>query len=203
HRAAAQGLGDHRRQPDAEPGGLAGLPEQPPGEPGSMSTARLALALAVVGCGGTSAGPDAAPRADATPPPAPRFIGDPTLTPNEVVPLAPQLAFRTDVPTRARVDIDDGTRASSLELAGMTAGHEHPILGLKPARTYRLTLHATSAEGASATAPPLTFTTDPLPENFPPIRVTVRTPERMEPGVTIASVFPRRAEGTGPLRSWL
>ena len=154
----------------------------------------LACLLVVAGCGGESAGiPDAAP------PRPPEFVIQPSLTANEIVPLAPRLTFTTDVPTQARVELGDGV---TVELPGYAAAHDVPLLGLKPGRSYRVTVKAHTSD-ASASAAPIDFTTDALPENFPPIRVTVSDRARMEPGVTIASVFPRRAEETGPLRSWL
>jgi len=64
----------------------------------------------MAGCGGASDVRDALDAgatqvADAAPP---RFVEAPTLSPNENVPLAPRLTFETDVPTRARVDLQDG-----------------------------------------------------------------------------------------------
>ncbi len=60
-----------------------------------------------------------------------------------------------------------------------------PILGMRPGRTHRIVVVVTNENGVSASSEPLELTTDPLPDDFPPIEVSVSRPDLMELGVTL------------------
>ena len=72
-----------------------------------------------------------------------------------------------------------------------------PVVGLKPARLYRLDVSLIDAQGQRFAAKPLTVQTPALPISsldFPPLRVNRAQRGRMEPGLTLLSVR-RRALG--------
>ena len=108
------------------------------------------------------------------------------LTPSEAVPLAAQVRFQTDRPTRVGLEFDDGERRWSVD-TGVPVGTYHvvPILGMRPDRTHTVRVVATDEDGGTVMWPPLEITTEPLPDDFPPIEVRVSQPDRMEPGVTM------------------
>ena len=56
---------------------------------------------------------------------------------------------------------------------------------MRPGRTHRIVVVVTDEDGVSASSEPLEVTTDPLPDDFPPIEVRVSRPALMEPGVTM------------------
>ena len=106
--------------------------------------------------------------------------------PSEVVPLAAQVTFTTSRPTTVGLALDDGERTWVVD-TGQPAGTNHvvPILGMRPDRTHRVHLIVTDEHGRSSTSTAFDVTTDPLPDDFPPIDVRVSNPDRMEPGVTL------------------
>ena len=72
-----------------------------------------------------------------------------------------------------------------------------PVVGLKPARSYRLEVSLIDAQGQRFSAKPLTAKTPALPISsldFPTLRVNRAQRDRMEPGLTLLSVR-RRALG--------
>ena len=72
-----------------------------------------------------------------------------------------------------------------------------PVVGLKPARSYRLEVSLIDAQGQRFAAKPLTVQTPAPPISsldFPPLRVNRAQRDRMEPGLTLLSVR-RRALG--------
>jgi hypothetical protein len=65
-------------------------------------------------------------------------------------------------------------------------------LGFKAGRAHSVTLTLQGDDGAMAQYPDvLAFSTDPLPADFPPLRIDVAEPEAMEPGLTLFAVRPR------------
>ena len=126
----------------------------------------------------------------ATGPPAPRFVEGPTIENNpNPVPLAAVVRLRTDVPTRARIEIGDGRTVAFRQLA---TSHVLPVLGLQPGTTYSIKVSISNERGVEVEAPAaLPFTTVPLPGDFPPITATVVQPDKVEPGVVVFS--PARA----------
>ena len=62
------------------------------------------------------------------------------------------------------------------------------VLGLGADRSHAITVIAEDAAGARSESEPLSYATPALPDELPNLRVTVREPERMEPGVTLFNV---------------
>jgi hypothetical protein len=116
------------------------------------------------------------------------FVVEPTLVGNDnpAVPQAAILSYETDVPATAEVTVSGGDEEWTLSIASSTDVTK-PIVGLKPDTEYEVTLSVTA--GANVlTAGPLTWTSPPLPDDFPPLATTISDPESMEPGMTMFTV---------------
>ena len=73
--------------------------------------------------------------------------------------------------------------------------HSVPLFGFKPGRAYDVTVTLTDLAGNTLEPGTLSFTTDPLPENFPPLDVLVSDPDNMEPGFSLLLVRNRIGVG--------
>ena len=138
---------------------------------------------------------------DTTPP---AIVSDPTVTmaPNPDTPLAGLLELETDEPTRVTVIISEDTATNSLETRAefdsmmiefdeLQREHSLPLLGFTPDNAFSVEILVSDKEGNQTIFPELlTVTTDPLPDDFPPIEVT-SNPEKMEPGVTLFDIGAR------------
>ena len=156
----------------------------------AVGCAGLALGIATI-AGAAEAQPDRRPpaieRVEIVEPPRPE------------APLGARVAIATDEPARLAIEIADGGRLERRELdGGYRTAHVVPLTGLRPGRTHAVTFTATDAAGNRAEAPPLTIETEPLPDDFPPLAVTVSRPERMEPGATLFNVYRWGEEGRDP-----
>ncbi len=121
----------------------------------------------------------------------PELLSGPTLTldPNGVTPLAALLELETDVATRIRLTLDDGTTARRLELPGSGTTHALPVLGLRPATSYTVEVEISTLDGVSRTlGAPLSVRTDPLPADFPQLETRVLVPGEIEPGFLLFQV---------------
>lgn len=159
----------------------------------------VTVALLIVGCGGSnSAGPS--------------FSGEPELTvgPNPEVPLVAVVSAETDEPAVIELTIDDGD-VERVVVPNPTPGTEHevPVLGLRPDHAYTIRVAALE-EGAGPTDADsaaelieLTFTTPPLPDDFPPITVTKATAEPGDPSTTLFNISLLDPEDPLGARSWL
>ncbi len=120
----------------------------------------------------------------ASPPEIEDFELDPR--PNDRVPLAAQITFRTNRPTTVALEFDDGERRWTVDIGGgATTNHVVPILGMRPDRTHVVRAVVTGENGVTNASEPFEVTTDPLPDDFPPLDVRVSLPDRMEPGITM------------------
>ncbi len=127
----------------------------------------------------------------------PQFIAEPRVAanPNPQAPLAAVLTFAADRPVATTIRVSDGTHAWELRYdASHDPAEGLPVVGMRPERRHEIRVRIEDEAGRSAEAPaPLEFTTPALPSDpneFPPVRITVRKPEKMEPGWTIFN--PRR-----------
>ena len=113
------------------------------------------------------------------------FVGEPTFTGNEnpAVPQAGILRLTTDVEATVSVEVSGGDETWTLDLPAARS-FTKPILGLKPATTYTLSLSVTAGDN-TLTAGPLEWTAPPLPANFIPLQLVTSDPSRMEPGMTM------------------
>ncbi len=118
------------------------------------------------------------------------FVVEPTLVGNDnpAVPLAARLRFETDVEASAEVTVSGGDEEWTLFLAKWTTV-DKPIVEVKPDTEYEVKLSVTAGTNV-LTFGPLTWTSPPLPDDFPPLATTVKDPEAMEPGMTRMSVRP-------------
>jgi hypothetical protein len=126
-------------------------------------------------------------------PPTPGFTEAPALEldPNLTTPLAALLTLATDIPTRLEVTISDSSHSHVITFNEFETSHSHPVLGLKPDRTYSVSVTAVSRQDARITfAEKLELATDPLPEGFPQIVTETSKPDAMEPGYTVFDVIP-------------
>jgi hypothetical protein len=115
-----------------------------------------------------------------------------TLDPNGKTPLAGVIHLTTDVPARVTLALSDGKQKRVVEFAEFQTDFSLPLLGLKPDKSYSVKLSVTDEKDQqSAVTPVLEVRTDPLPDDFPEIRLIVSEPERMEPGYTMTSRFIR------------
>ena len=137
---------------------------------------------------------------------SPEFESDPevTMAPNESTPLAALLELETDEPTSVRVTISENTASASTQARGvfnamtiefdaLEQRHSLPLLGFFPGRTFSIEVAVTDRAGNETVfGQPIVVSTDPLPEDFPPLDI-VSSPEKMEPGVTLFDIGARGA----------
>jgi hypothetical protein len=127
------------------------------------------------------------------------FRHKPSVVPNPdpAAPLALVLAVDVSVPGALELFAENEGKSQCYRWQLESGAHSLPVVGLKPARPYRLELSLTDAQGQRFSAEPLTVQTPALPMNsldFPPLRVHRAERARMEPGLTLLSVR-RRALG--------
>ena len=128
------GLSGHRRQA-RPPVAVKAAKES------GASMHRVLLAVLVV-IGALNAG------CRASPPEIEDFDLDPR--PNDRVPLAAQIAFRTNRPTTVALEFDDGERSWTVEIGGgATTNHVVPILGMRPDRTHVVRAVVTGEHGGT------------------------------------------------------
>ncbi len=141
------------------------------------------LVLQLTGCGADTS--------------SPKFIRAPEVVknPNASAPLAAVLRFSASEPVRTFVTISDGSHERQVTFPDTLAPSDGlPLIGLRPGRDHQIYVTIEDTRGNRTTASqPLTYRTPPLPEGpaeFPAIEVTVRKPDKMEPGYTLLN--PRR-----------
>lgn len=122
----------------------------------------------------------------------PRFIAGPTIAqnPQQAVPLAAIVTFKTDVAVAARLEVSDGTNSREVAFTETATDFALPVLGLAPQGTYAIKVTISDQQGNEVTAPDaLSFTAGPLPADFPPLTVTVNEPGKVEPGILVFTPF--------------
>jgi arylsulfate sulfotransferase len=120
-----------------------------------------------------------------------------TLNPSGKTPLAGVVHLDTDIPARVTIRISDGNERRTIEFAEFRTDFSLPLLGLKPDKQYTIEITLTDQNSQQLiVAPALKATTDPLPEDFPDIKVLVSEPVLMEPGYTMMARFIRAGGDT-------
>jgi len=115
-----------------------------------------------------------------------------TLNPNGNTPLAGVIHINTDLPARVTLKVKDGKKSRSIEFAEFKTDFSLPLLGLKPDKTYTINVILTDQNNQQKIlAPALKAVTNPLPDDFPDIKVLVSKPALMEPGYTMMARFVR------------
>ncbi len=111
---------------------------------------------------------------------------DIVVNPSGNAPLAAVMKFQTDMPAvPTRVDIEGGTNSDLKHSDKFATEHEVLVLGLKPGKTQTVTIGLVNETGQTGATQPVSVTTSPLPDYFPPLEITVRKPEKMEPGYSL------------------
>ena len=104
--------------------------------------------------------------------------------------LAAVLRFESPDPTRASVRVVGPDHRFTIREDRKTQQHEIAVVGMRPERSYELTV-----ELESAAADAVSFTTGSLPEDLPVLEYS-GSPKRMAPGWTLFSLG--RREGIDP-----
>jgi len=115
------------------------------------------------------------------------FVQAPAIAANLQAPLAFTLTVGTNLNAKISVRLDDGQgHAFSIAFPAQQKNHTVNLLGLRPDRTYSVTVTAKTIDGIVKTADnALQVTTGPLPADFPDITLLLADTARMEPGVTL------------------
>jgi len=117
------------------------------------------------------------------------ILSGPSFTMAANAPLAGVLTLTTDVPSRVSVSVNDGTQTWERAFYDYGLTHSTPLLGFKPDRAGEITVRVYDRYRNVATAAPLTFTTSPLPLDFPKLTLLESKPEKMEPGYTLCRII--------------
>ncbi len=126
----------------------------------------------------------------------------------QVSPIGDQgirVVFTTSEPAHGSLVVEDLSDSSSFEkdgAPGLNLDHTIQVLGLKPARAFKLTVTAKSEKGL-ATVATLTHKTGPPPPNMPPIAVTASLPALKDSGLVLAGLMAWTGMGTDPSMSML
>lgn len=124
--------------------------------------------------------------------PVPQVLEGPviTLNDNDKVPLAAVGTLMTDIPAVVRITIAAGEEIRIAEVPGEPAvEHRFPVLGLFPGLQNNISVEVRSPDGPWAVAgTAVTLDAPALPDDLPPLDVTLNMPERREPGWTLLNI---------------
>lgn len=117
------------------------------------------------------------------------FVIQPRLEPNknDSAPLAAMLTLETNVSTSGTVQLSGGGESWSVRLDNASV-HNKALLGFKPDTDYRVTV-TVAAGNTELSAPPLTWHTPALPNDFPHLVFVKSDPARMASGMTMFDVI--------------
>ena len=107
-------------------------------------------------------------------------------------PLAAVLSFQTSEPVTWALMVAEAVDERAWTLAvdqPAAAVHVVPVLGLRPGRSYQMTLEVTDGAGNLTTGDLLDWQTDPLPEGFPRVTVLEGPAEDLPPGLTLLNLI--------------
>ena len=125
-------------------------------------------------------------------------IENPYLIMNPENILRGTLFFNTDKPTKALTVLSSDKHTITVHSTqGLTNRHQIEILGLHAQEQYTITISVVDDMGNTTYDHSLQLETLALPEDFPPLQITLKDPERMQPGITFFDV--RRSL---PARNW-
>ncbi len=142
----------------------------------------VALAFIAAGCSGDDSQENEAKGSSA----AGDLITSAEVRPGPNSVLSAELEIETASDSAIEVTVDGpGDSAVAGSPDGETANATVPVLGMRANETYEIEVTATSTDGDETESLDLTFHTGSLPEDFPPLDVTVSEPDAMSPGVTL------------------
>ena len=138
--------------------------------------ATLLLPAVLISCGDTD-----------QPLPKRLFVVEPAVSPIVTQPHAWELTVSTTLFTAVTAVLDDGMgHTYTIEFSPQRRDHVLTVLGMRPGRTYTMSVTAHTLDGITLeTTAPLQVTTPPLPANFPVISLLSADPALMEPGFTL------------------
>ncbi len=119
-----------------------------------------------------------------------KFVTAPVASanPNERAPLSAIVAFTTDTPSRAVLEVSEGERRWTVDsVEQRRTRHSVPVIGLRPGRDHAIVVTAQDGEGNRAVET-LGFTAPELADDFPLLKVMSCIPERREPGVMVFNI---------------
>ena len=118
--------------------------------------------------------------------------------PSGHVPQAARATVTTNEAAQMTVQITAGeTTWVQTPTPAYQVEHSVVVLDLQPDRTYQIVFVATDEAGNDVRSSAYEMTTPALPDDFPPTAVARSEPDRMEPGVTLFSVFRRTEDDPG------
>ena len=123
------------------------------------------------------------------------FVEEPAVTsnPNKSVPLSAIVSFVASEPVTTTIAVSDERRTWKLSYSEEDdPSIGLPVVGLKYGESHRISVEIENGAGERLSgAAPLTFKTPDKPSDLtliPPVRVMKRVQEKMEPGLTVASL---------------
>ena len=120
---------------------------------------------------------------------SPAISGAEIANTNARAPLAAIVSLTTDEPARLTLRVDDGERNWNIVPdEEYRTNHSAMVLGLRFDHAHTVTVIAEDAAGNRSESGSLRYETPAVPEELPRTRVTVRDPERMEPGVNLFNI---------------
>ena len=108
------------------------------------------------------------------------------VNPSGVAPLAAALRFETSGPISAEITITGDGRSWTVPTSSEpTSSHSYNLIGMRAGRTHEVSLSLLEEGGGIIKDVwRASFTTDPLPADFPELNLTVNDAAAMEPGFT-------------------
>src|SRR5579872_406916 len=95
------------------------------------------------------------------------IMSGPVVTQAPNAPLAGVLTVNTDVPSRVSISVNDGTNTWQRNFYDFSTNHSQVLLGFKPNHANQITVTVVDKNRNSIVTQPVTFTTSPLPVDFP------------------------------------
>jgi len=116
-------------------------------------------------------------------------IENPNLTMNPDNVLRATLNFTTDTPTKALAILQNDEHTITVpSTQGMTTAHQMEILGLHPQEIYAVTISVVDAMEQTTYNDSLQLETQSLPDDFPPLEITISEPDKMQQGITFFDI---------------
>ncbi|MGB5317784.1 aryl-sulfate sulfotransferase [Eudoraea sp.] len=112
------------------------------------------------------------------------------LNQNAKAPLAGIYNIVADKPVKVRLSINNGNQPIIVPGLDVYAEeHESLVLGLGPNKTHEVIAVLIDEQGNETILPPKQITTPALPDDFPKLNLTMEASEKLEPGITMFTVF--------------
>lgn len=128
-----------------------------------------------------------------------QFVQEPefVVNPSGAAPLAAVLRFETSGPVSAEITITDADRSWTVPVpVEPVASHSHILIGMRASRTHEVSLSLLEEGGGIIKDVwRASFTTDPLPDDFPELKLTVNDAAAMEPGFTFFGLRKSQVSG--------